>query len=209
MNQYPQYPQYPQQTPPNFPQGQPGYPQQYGAYPQAGVPPYPGAYPQAGIPPYPGQFQAGYPVQPPRRSRAGVWIAIIAVIVLLGGGVATYFIINQSSPTATLNTLCDGFQKEDAQEMYNTFSTSEQARPGDSVEDLQSNFNLLNDAGVKISSCKVSNVQQNGSTATGTITLTLTAAGDTHSASEDISLVQENGQWKVNGGYAPNTGTGA
>lgn len=173
---------------------------QYPQYPQQ-----PGAYPQAGVPPYPGQFQAGYPAQPPRRSRTGMWIAIIVVvIVLLGGGGAAYYIIhNQGSPTATLQTFCDGYQKQDAQEIYNTYTTGEKASPGHSIANLQSDFDLLAKTGVKVSSCTVSNVQQNGSTATGTITINFTVASVSRSVSENINLLQENNQWKINNGGTP------
>jgi hypothetical protein len=121
-----------------------------------------------------------------------MWIAIIALILLLGiGGTATYVIIqNQNSPTATLQKFCNGFKDKNAQEVYETLSTGLRAQATVVViQHLLDSYTSLD--------CTVSNVQQNDLTATGTITLTATQGGTSHSSSGTIPLVKEDGQWKI------------
>ncbi|MFJ7268090.1 hypothetical protein ACIQV3_15810 [Streptomyces sp. NPDC099050] len=71
---------YPQQAPQGVPQQ--GYPQQQPGFPQQ--PPY-GGYPQQ--PPYGGVP----PQQPPKKSKAGVIIAVVLAVAVIGGG-AFYFL---------------------------------------------------------------------------------------------------------------------
>lgn len=186
--------QYPPQMPP-FNAPQPGYP-----------PVQPGAYPTGGYASYP--VQSGYgAVPPPRKSGAGLWIAIvIVVLLLLAGGGAAYFVFSgQSSPMATLQRYCDGNKNRNAQEIYDTFSTSMQqqhslatlqraAAPQNSTTSAQS-------ISLKVDDCTVSNVQQTGSTATGTIMTTVTMTGPSSPQTATVpmpaKLVQENGQWKI------------
>lgn len=60
------------------------YPPQHGPYPQQG--PYPlGGYPPQGQPPY-GQYPPPRPLK--KKSKAGRWIAVVAVVVVLGGAFA-------------------------------------------------------------------------------------------------------------------------
>src|SRR5260370_22162310 len=116
---------------------------------------------------------APYPAQPPRKSRTGLWVGIIAIVLLLGAGsgVAYFVIQGQGSPTATLQKFCDGYKNLNAQEVYDTLSTGLKAQPNNSEADIQKGFGLAQTTGAKISDCAVSNVHQNGSTSTTTITI--------------------------------------
>lgn len=82
-----------------------GYPQQGGGYPQQGYPQQQGGYPQTGDFSQPG-FQTGpQPAmggfgEPPKKSRKGPIIGVIAAVVVIALGVgATIFILNKSEDT--------------------------------------------------------------------------------------------------------------
>lgn len=168
-----------QPTQPAFPPGQPGYPQ----------PGFPADQP--------GTFsQPGYPQAPaPRRRRTGLWIALTAILLLLivGGG-AFAFVQTRSTPQKTMQAYCDALKANDAQGLYNTLSTSAQAQT--SVSQLRQGLNLIEFLVGGIKDCVVNSnsIQQNGSTATGTVTIT-TSRGRTSTAT--VRLIEENGQWKI------------
>jgi len=182
--------------PPGYPQPQQGYPQPQAGYPQS-QPGY--SQPQQGYPqsqpvyPQPGGFgQPGYP--PAKKSRAGLWIAIIVIVVLIvGGGTFAYLQFVRSTPQKTLASYCDGWKTGNAHEIYDQLDTAQQAKS--SVSDAQKAIDALKNpliGGVK--DCTVSNVQQTGSGATGDITLTF---GDGKSGVLHDTLIQENGNWKL------------
>lgn len=171
----PQPAAYPQQQP-AYPQ-QPGYPQQ--AYPQ------PGGFGQPGFPP------------PQRKSRAGLWIIIIVLLLLVvGGGGAYYYFQIRSTPQKTLAAYCDGWKTNNAQEIYNQLDTAQQAKT--TVSAIQKAMGLVSVVG-GVKDCTVGSVQENGSTATAIVTITL---GDGKTASETDSLIQENGTWKLDSSKA-------
>jgi hypothetical protein len=185
MNQYP-----PQEPPSNV--VQPGYPPQPGY-----LPVQLGGYPPAGSLPYP--VQPGNGVAPPPLKRGmGLWIAIVIIVMLLlGGGGAAYFVIQgQSSPTATLQRYCDGIKNKNAQEVYDTISSSLQQKM--SLSAIQQNFAQQQDYGIKVTDCTVSDVQQTGSVATGIITITTSPVTQSKNDQISVDLIQENGQWKIN-----------
>lgn len=169
---------------------QPGYPQ--GVYQQPSIP----------LPLQPGQPGL---YAPPRKRRTGLWISLIVLaLFLLGGGTALAVVVSQrptNTPTQALQQFCDGYKTLDARKVYDTLSTT--SRANTSLSQIQQAFDELKGLGgmVKITDCKVSNVHENGSTATGTITITDTASfgGISASASVQIStgLVLENHTWKV------------
>lgn len=222
---YPQQPGYPPQGAPSQPgvyppgvpyQGQEGYPQpgyptqpgylQPGYAPQSGYPQQPGYPPQPGayLPtaPYPGQPGYMQP-QPPRKGKAGLWITLLVIVVILGavGGVGYFLVLpklQQTSPNGTLQTFCDGYKTLNAHEIYGTFSSSFQTKSGNSESEIESGFALIKGMGATVDGCTVSNVQVNGSTATATVTLAITALGKSDTSSEHVSLVLENGVWKIN-----------
>jgi len=186
----PVYPQpqanYPQ-PPPAYPQPQPGYPLPQPGYPQ------PQGYPQQ-----PGGFgQPGYQ-QPQKKSRAGCWVAVIIILLLLvGGGVGGYYIYNKviNTPAKTLAAYCDGLKTGNAQELYNTEAAAEQQK--DSVSQIQKALAVFALVG-GVKDCTYTNIQENGSTATATMTITF---GEGQPTSGTVHLISENGSWKlVDGG---------
>jgi len=187
----------------NFPPS--SYPEQNPPYPQPGgfaggsQPTQPAFAPiQPGYPPeQPGVLsQPGYPQAPaPGRRRTSLWIAlaVILLVLVVGGGTFAYLQI-RPTPQKTLQAYCDALKANDAQALYNTLSSSAQAQT--SVSQLRQGLNLIEFLLGGIKDCVVNgnSVQQNGSTATGTVTIT-TDRGRTSTAT--VNLVEENGQWKI------------
>lgn len=115
---------------------------------------------------------------------------MLVLLVLLGGGGAYLYLQNRSTPQKTLAAYCDGWKTGNAQEIYDQLSTH--AQSGNSVADVQKVIDSTKLVG-GVTACTVSDVTENGSTATGIVTLTLDGKA-TH-AQED--LVQQNGVWKI------------
>lgn len=141
---------------------------------------------------------------PSQKSKSRRWMVLLAIIAILGiTGAIGYFVvlprIQQTSPSSTLQTFCDGYKNLDAQKVYGTLSS--QAQATSSEASIAAGFSTVKNVGVKVSECTVSNVQVNGSKATATITLTFvgSASGQTQSQTqrEPVSLVLENGTWKI------------
>jgi hypothetical protein len=154
----------------------------------------------------PSQLFPGQLVQVPKKGRKLLWIiAAVVAILLVGGG--TIFAISvvqasSSTPAKTLQQFCDGFKTLNAGEVYNTLTTDSQQQV--SLTQLQQTFDEIKSIGVKYSDCTVSDIQQNGSTATAKVTIAISVSyqGSSFSMplSLPVSLAQENGQWKIEGG---------
>ena len=202
-SQPPVPPQPPAFTPPPAPQqptlpraeypqaggpGQPGYPQPAN-YPQPGYP-QPGGFGQPGYPPA-GTFpQPGYP--PQKKSRVGLWIGIIIVLLVLIGGIGGFvYFQNRSTPEKTLQAYCTALQNNDAQGIYNTLSSASQAKTD--VGKISQGLQLIKFLAGGFT-CSYSNVQQSGNTATATLTL-VPQRGKT--ANGTVHVINENGQWKM------------
>jgi hypothetical protein len=182
----PAYESYEAPAPPPYTPPPPVYPQP--AYPQP-VYPQP-AYPQTAYPQPGGFAPAGYAA--PRKSRAGLWIGLVVLLLLLvGGGAFLAYTQLRSTPQKTLAAYCEGWKTNNAQEIYNQLDTSQRARA--TVSEIQRVLDSVRQTG-GVTDCTVSNVQQNGPTATGVVTL---SAGSGRTASETDTLIQENGAWKI------------
>jgi len=174
------------------------YPQQPQGYPQQS-PDYQGYTPPAQQPYAPAPGQVGFPgypataVQPQKKSRLGLWIALIVIVLLVAaGGVGGYVYLNRSTPEKTITTYCNALQSGDYQTAYNQLSSSLTSKFTESQFAQLSQVGFAAVGGLK--SCTVSNVQENGSTATGTATVTL---GNGKTQSSPVSLVNQNGTWKL------------
>jgi pSer/pThr/pTyr-binding forkhead associated (FHA) protein/uncharacterized membrane protein len=190
--------------PTNYP---PGYPPPAPDYPNYGTPPQ-----QPYAPPVqPGQYNAygqsgttspGLPVQPApaRKSRVGLWIGLIVLLLLIIIAAAgAFWYVNRSTPAKTLQAYCTALQDDNAQDAYNQLSSRIQSQI--TLQRYISSFNtaerLLNSpllGGIK--NCAVTNVQESGSSATGTVVLTVNNSARTFSF--PTSLIDENGTWKIN-----------
>jgi len=168
MSDYPpsQYPEQSPATQPGYPQTQPGYPQ-------------------------PGGFsQLPDPIPPKRRSM--LWI-VLPVLLLIVAGVGVYYYVQvRPSPQKTLQAYCTALQNNDAPGIYNTLSEGEQSQT--TVNTIQASLRFFDLIAGGVQSCVVNDTQDNGSTATGSITLVSTR---NHSGISTLHLVYENGQWKI------------
>jgi hypothetical protein len=193
-------PQAPQQPYPQQPQG---YPQQAYPYP----PDYQGYTPPAQQPYAPAPGQVGFPgypataVQPQKKSRLGLWIALVVIALLVvAGGVGGYVYLNRSTPTRTLQAFCNALKASppDYQTAYNQFSARQRAQ--ESEQAFASNLGqaLSNPILGGLKDCTVSNVQETGLTATGTVTLSF------HNVSQTLvfsfKLINESDGWKIDSG---------
>ena len=165
---------------PPLPDGQPGY--------------YAGANQQAAW--------NGAPVPTPRKSRRGWLVLVIVLLVLLIGGGTVFALIATrgpgNTPTQVLQQYCTAYQAYDAQGVYNTLDAAGQAST--SVSQIQQSFDLVKSL-MTIKSCSVSNVQQNDSKASGTVTVTesisLLGISTTTAIPQTIGLVVEHNLWKI------------
>ncbi len=167
-------------------------PPAYQAYPYA--PPaqqYAPQYaPQPMSPPGMPGYAAPIPVARP-KSRRGLWIAlgIIGGVLLIGIILFAVIAANVSTPTRTLQAYCDGIKAHDAHAAYQQIASSVQHT------ESENQFKALLEPGLyHITNCTVSNVTENGSTATGTITY-MADTGQT--ATANYTLFNENGIWKI------------
>ena len=173
--------QAPQPLPASTNYGQPGQ-----LYAQAGY-----SIPPSGSPPVANELTG--PQRP--KPRIGMWITLALVAVAIVGGSITLGIVyntNRSTPTKTLQTFCTDFKNSDAQGLYDLLSSHAQAQT--SVGVLKAILELVQlNGGVR--DCTVTNVQENGSTATGHLTITLNNAQSNQSILEH--LTNEKGTWKM------------
>ncbi len=191
------------------------------AYPQQQQYPRPqpqSAQPQQPFMPAPGQVQgqASFPnnaLARPVRKR-GLPVVVLAVVGALlvlallgffllravrstnssGGGTSSVptASTNVSGPTKTLQAYCNALKKGDYKAAYNQYST--RFRSHITEQSFAQTASALFAAAGGLKDCTVSNVHANGSTATGTITLT-TGSGKT--TMSNVQLVDEKGTWKI------------
>lgn len=161
------------------------------------------------------------PSQPPdpqtrtKKNRRRAWIiaALVLLLVLITGSLLGFFVIlpamQKAALDSTLQTYCHAHKVLDLKELESTFSAQYQTV---SLKEHLSIGNFVYEdaevaSGASLVSCTVSDVQQSGSTATATVTVLLQGGIDLQgtgqplsslTAVESLSLILENGLWKVN-----------
>lgn len=177
----------------------------YNPVPQQPFPQQPQGYPQQPYAPAPGQVDfPGYPaaaVQPQKRNRLGLWIALIVIVLLVVAvGVGGYVYLNRSTPTRTLQTFCNALKASppDYQTAYNQFSARHNGRQSEQAFASSLQLSLNNPLLGGLKDCTVSNVQENGSTATGTVTFSFNRVSQT--LVFNFNLVNESNGWKIDSG---------
>jgi hypothetical protein len=197
---YSNYPQQPAPSASNYPQADQPYMQQPQAYPAPAYPQQPQAFPQqtpwAGTP---GQF--GVPAAPaapaaaqPKKSRTGLIIGLIVLLVLVvGGGIGAFlYISSRSTPEKTLQAYCTALVHNDAQGVFNLESRN--AQQTTSLNAIKVGLAATSLAG-GIKNCVPGQVtNNNGTTADGVVTLTF---GNGKTQQDSGILVNENGTWKL------------
>ncbi len=137
------------------------------------------------------------PLLAKRKSRRRLWIglAIIAVVLMAAGGGFVYYFVNQSTPTKTLQAACDDEKSQDYQGLYNLFTLDFQRQIA-SEGQFAANEKSGNDSRGGIVSCTINAVNENGSSASGTIVWTY---GNGSTSTVTYQLADENGTWKISG----------
>jgi len=155
--------------------------------------------------------------QKAQKRRRTWWIiaAVVLLLVLTAGSVGFFVILpamQKSSLAMTLQTYCDAYKNLDGNKLESTFSAHFKSLP---VKENGSEGNYLYEYlqikgfGASFTSCTVSDIQQNGSTATAIVTISLqggatqqgyAAPDQVLTATSRVSLILENGlwNWKVN-----------
>ncbi len=162
---------------------QPPPPPAYQQYPAA-------AYAQY-APPLAPAYAPPAPVH--KKSRRGLWITLISIFVLLVVAcvaVGAVVFANRSTPTKTLTAFCSALKANDYHTAYQQLSVSAQGTKSES--EFTTTFEKV--GGVK--DCTFNNVNENSSTATAGVTLTLNLAA-IPPINYDSRLVNENGTWKI------------
>ena len=143
---------------------------------------------------------------PQKKRRTGLAIVLlILLLVLMGASISGYFIFRStpqktlSTPQRTLQAYCNALLKNNAQGLDDQLSTRAQSN----VANIAAGLQRTNDPSIGgIKTCTYSNVQQSGSNATATITVTV---GNTTlpAIMDHVVMIDENGSWKIDGGQDP------
>lgn len=165
----------------------------------------------------PDSFQQPGAQQKAQKRQRMWWIvaAGVLLLVLIGGGSGFFVVlptIQKSSLERTLQSYCDAYKKLDEKELESTFSAHFKTLPvkeNGSEGDYLFEYLQIKGFGASFTSCTVSDIQQNGSTATATVTIVLQGGATQQgyqdpslvsTSTEKVSLILENGlwNWKVN-----------
>jgi hypothetical protein len=125
--------------------------------------------------------------QRPQRRR-GYFIALALIVLLVLVAVGTYVYLNRSTPDKTLTTYYAALIHGDYQTAYDQLSTSTQGKLTEPA------FVQFWQALGGVKAWSTTSLQEQGSTATAALTLTL-GNGQTRPAS--LALIDENGTWKI------------
>ncbi len=127
------------------------------------------------------------PTQRPKRRR-GYFITLALIVLLVLIAVGTYVYLNRSTPDKTLTTYYAALIHGDYQTAYDQLSTASQGKLTEPA------FVQFWQALGGVKAWSTTSLQEQGSTATAALTLTL-GNGQTRPAS--ITLIDENGEWKI------------
>jgi hypothetical protein len=150
------------------------------------------------MPAYPPNVPPQYSVspasqdQPPKKRVVWLVAVIVVILVLLVGSGAFYYFQTRPTPGRTLEALCNAWKAGNKQAM------EEQFLPSDS----KIMVTTLNATGYPPKDCTVSNVRVNGSSATGTMTVTATLSPNHYLQPYTLKpnlAQQSDGTWKITG----------
>ena len=213
---------FPQTDPHSYPQ-HPGYPAHFTGPIQGHPvhhPSHPGHFQQSGpqhyshSPQYPQHLQQGGQqayapsdhLRPPmsrkiastgvktagRLSRRALFLLVAGGTVAVAAGGAAVVYLTTSTPEKTISAFLDALKNRDGQSAYNQLSTHLQ-----STTDEQNYISTIRAWGGVITSYSISNVQENGNNATADVSVT---AAFFVTFTYTVTLVKENGTWKIDGG---------
>jgi pSer/pThr/pTyr-binding forkhead associated (FHA) protein len=117
-----------------------------------------------------------------------------SVVTLVQDKDSTWKISMPLPPSMTLMTFCHALKNGDYQTAYNQLAGNVKNQLSEAAYEAANRQTVTQAGG--ITNCTVSNVNQSGSSALGTITFIL---GNGQSSNTDYSLVDESGFWRING----------
>ena len=107
--------------------------------------------------------------------------------------------VNLSTAQMTLTTFCDALKKGEYLTAWDLLSSDTKIK----YSEPQFATDYSNNGGAgHITDCTVSNTKESGSSATGTLTFTYVTG---NKGVDYITLVKENGQWKLENSYSPHS----
>jgi hypothetical protein len=125
-------------------------------------------------------------------SRRAFLIALSGVAAVTVGVGTVVFVNNAiSTPEKTISNFLEAVKRRDGQTAYEQLSSRLQSQINE--QQYISNTNLV---GGFIGSYNISNIQENDSTATASVSFTALII----TANYSVELVKENGVWKIDGG---------
>ena len=127
-----------------------------------------------------------------RLSRRALFLLVAGGTVAVAAGGAAVVYLTTSTPEKTISAFLDALKNRDGQSAYNQLSTHLQ-----STTDEQNYISTIRAWGGVITSYSISNVQENGNNATADVSVT---AAFFVTFTYTVTLVKENGTWKIDGG---------
>lgn len=132
------------------------------------------------------------PTQPQKRNLLWLWITLagigVLLVIIMIGAIAN---ASASNPAKTLDAFCTDMQNEDYHAAYTEFSPSYQQRTPERYF-----VGLLTLANIHFASCTYSPVNENGDTATSTLTYQSTNG---KTGTDQVTLIKDsNSDWKIN-----------
>jgi hypothetical protein len=127
-----------------------------------------------------------------RLSRRALFLLVAGGTVAVAAGGAAVVYLTTSTPEKTISAFLDALKNRDGQGAFNQLSTHLQ-----STTDEQKYISTIRAWGGVITSYSISNVQENGNNATADVSVT---AAFFVTFSYSVTLVKENGTWKIDGG---------
>ncbi len=127
------------------------------------------------------------PAQQPKRRR-GFILALVVIVLLVIAAVGAYVYLNRSTPDKTISTYYAALVRGDYQTAYDQLSTASQGKIS------ESRFAQIWQRLGGVKAWSLITTQEHGSIATSQLTITL---GNGQTTPASISLVDENGTWKI------------
>jgi FHA domain len=154
---------------------------------QQGYPPPPAAYPSY-TPPVQPAYGAPATTTAPRTNRNLLIGLVAGGIVVLALLIVLFTVVLPSTPTKALDAFCNGLKAKDYQTAYNQLSTRQQGLGSESM--FATDFS-------SITNCTHGSPTESGNTASTSLTLFGTISGRPGSATGTVTLIKENGNWKI------------
>jgi len=138
-------------------------------------------------------FNAAIRQKKPKKSRRGLWVALILIVVvlLLAGAY-----VNRSTPQKTLSAFCTDLKNNDYHAAYSQMSTNFQSTTSEDAFTRLFKSTFARGGGLK--DCQFGNETDNGSTGSAVLTFTVNFTL-VPPQPRNSTLVTDSGVWKIDG----------